>query len=254
VRSTGDASSCPDHYAAIDVRHEGDPLSAKNATCACHCEAKGGACPASYPLVAFTDDKCTTPNGTSFVPTTACAPFGVPPAYFQIDEPAPSVAPSCEAKVTPHVPEFAWAGVATMCGTKDKGGTCAGGGTCVRRAAAPAAICVRRDGIRECPTGWPDREVVYRGADDSRGCSDCKCGLTAARCPSNVSLYGDKNCGQLTKNVPSKTCVGSSGVYAIDIGPTQGDQLPEASCGVAIAPEAKGEVAGTNPETVCCAP
>jgi hypothetical protein len=118
-------------------------------------------------------------------------------------------------------------------------------------------VCIQATGDRTCPDGWPDRHVVYDGADDSRSCSDCTCGQPeGGTCSGLVSLYKDGACSALVDAVS----VVSDGPTCVQVQP-KGSALGSQSLSMiayqpgACAPgggEPTGALTPTGPTTFCC--
>jgi hypothetical protein len=155
----------------------------------------------------------------------------------------------------PTVPAVSFASQGELC-TPQKTLDCAGGALCVPPTTDKP--CVTAQGAVQCPPAFPDRHVVSDDPpmlNDSRTClGSCGCAVTSAVCSGTLDLYSSFNCNAqpVTLQVDG-TCQPFSG------DPTHSftyDYVANPASNVVCMPsqtsQIVGQVAFSNPLTVCC--
>lgn len=130
-----------------------------------------------------------------------------------------------------------------------------------------AGVCVYQDGDHACPAGeYAKKVLLYRGENDGRGCSVCRCGAVQGdlACGGFLLSYSNDRCSNATTErvessrvdtTQSSVCRSLSNFA--DAAPRSTLLEPElfgvdaASC-PASGGEAVGQVQGHEPVTLCC--
>jgi hypothetical protein len=131
---------------------------------------------------------------------------------------------------------------------------CKSGSVCAPAPAAPygAQLCIVQAGDVGCPSGpYTNRNTLYAGVDDTRGCSSCTCGTpTGGSCVASFSAYpsSDGSCsGQPDIYDAPVKCAGVNDPADLRLTIT----TSSASCTPSpVSPT--GSVSPMGPTTVCC--
>lgn len=245
--------SCPATLPTIGVTASAD-LIAPEADCGCECDdAQGYTCTNTVReqgqsdclLPIFNADSWTLDSGECQTMSTGSIVFGsTTPA---LDTAGASCAPNANEFVT----EPSWGMNVQGCDVPEDAPSC-DGGLCTATPTDPyEAVCIHVEGDAMCPEGpYSEREVVYTGIADDRGCSECSCGEPAGTCNGNV--YFQSTCGTLPVLYESGPAGG-----CIDVGQVPGAVSYSAQPDVTCAPSGgtpTGAAEGTGPITLCCLP
>lgn len=130
-------------------------------------------------LVDWTDKYKLPSTGCTESPMTGATPQN--PFYCTVHDRVKTGA-TCPATGGGVLPKVPWTLQHDLCPVATTGAGCAAGTSCEPSAAADQFLCLRRDGVQACPSGWPIRYVTYQGADDARACSACGCVVPADAC------------------------------------------------------------------------
>jgi hypothetical protein len=147
-----------------------------------------------------------------------------------------------------------WELSARICGEPQALTSC-GAGVCAPKAMAPfgAAACVYQEGqTGACPQEYPNRQIIYSEALDTRTCSVCGCGAPAGvDCGVAFTAYANSTtCGSGATPLADSGCTNSTAGSFSSIkftGQPQGGACPVTG-GLPT-----GAVEPANPITVCCA-
>lgn len=244
--------TCGEDYPITNlVGFVGEILEAEEAECTCSCgEAAGATCEGDLTLTghdaaACGGDACV---GEETLEAGACVPVsqGACALSKDIVAPAPDLAAaSCAPEATTVVAPAKWTERARICGI-DPPAKC-GDGVCV----ADDTVCVAQEGDVECPEGFEEKTLVYGGADDTRGCSECTCGaVTGTTCEGTMTSHGSSACNTALATADVPGCVS----WLPTAGTTHVQFELEAAGGSCEA--AGGEPTGTavpsGVRTVCC--
>jgi hypothetical protein len=159
---------------------------------------------------------------------------------------------SCEKEETDTIPPFAWAATIATCRIPETALTC-DTGVCVPPApdGFEAKWCMYQQGDLECPSGpYPNKTVFWSDVEDTRGCSNCQCGVASSSCEdAELMVFGGPDCaGEPIAYIASdNTCTAAVGQ---SVAGTYNSQDP---CPVTEAPVPQGTIAPTGPFTFCCA-
>jgi hypothetical protein len=162
----------------------------------------------------------------------------------------------------PAKSSVSWARVAIGCMSAESPAGCED----ISQQCAPVAEgfrqCVFMDGdsvdgqATECPAGYPERQVFYRGVESNLGCTECTCGPPeGGACAVHVTLHKDEACAQdLTSG-----SVALGQMTCVDVGAPGDLRAFSASLEVdmpgACTPaggEPIGEAKPAGPATFCC--
>jgi hypothetical protein len=162
--------------------------------------------------------------------------------------------PYCQAMKSEELPEVQWDASIKSCNLPDVPQTCGADdeGVCTPTPAEgfEAGLCIYAQGDLECPAGpYATKHAYYSGAEDTRDCTNCTCGMGMATCAGSMHVYDALDCGgNQVADVPSTgQCTPAVGV-SVGLNFT-GDS----SCPVATPSEPMGTVAATGEFTFCCA-
>jgi hypothetical protein len=217
----------------------------------------------------FQSSDCTVGGGnTRGITADECHPFvfsGADPTGLEWAS-APPLGGAClpDTDGPPFAPPLEWDQYALACGDSGQGAGC-DSGACVPVPQEPfeSGLCVYRPGDVACPAGpYSIRQVLYRGAADSRRCTDCGCGApTGAECTGTFFAGTDRDCaadvvtmsapGQCVALPPDPTLPPQVGFLSSrsfryqSTGPVGGSC--EAAGGVST-----GTAAAADPVTFCC--
>jgi hypothetical protein len=252
--ATGSEPGCPAAYPTLELTGT-TGLSCTAATCPCSCNAPTGvAC--SSPAV-FWNNTVTCPNGNG--PTQASggclAPNVSNPNHATVfgGGSLPSGG-SCTAKPgTKVTTPPTWATTGVLCGAPLVTGGCAAGASCAPPLPPSFAMCVYAAGDVACPASdYVNKQVLYGGVDDTRGCSTCTCGAaTGGSCKQTFDVWGNTTCSGAPAATFSGSCAPVANVTRFGFTPAyQGGATcpPMVSTTGGCAPKAATAV------TVCCAP
>jgi hypothetical protein len=118
--------------------------------------------------------------------------------------------------------------------------------------------CTSKSGDQACPTGYPNKTVLYQDTTDTRGCGMCVCNPPANDCKATVTYFEGGNGDCNASNPPGTAVTGTLGVCQ-SVPP----QILSVKFGVLTWPSATdgctpsggqptGTVVGAMPITVCC--
>jgi hypothetical protein len=259
---------------ANDVLDGNEGLNAPSAQCSCACGAVGGAdCSGSVDWTVYSDLACSTPCATGVMPpnngnfcesTNGCSRTG----SFEVVAGAPLLnVASCSPAPSTKVPPYTWSTIARACGYSgptDTGG-CTGGDLCLAKPSSPFGPrpCIWQTGSTTCPNGpYSQQQIVYGGASDGRGCTQCTCGSpTGVTCNLNGSLstyavFGSPCSNLVATATPGGGCVTIGGMFMGGAAGIQGSvsATPQGGSCQASSVTATGTATPSMPTTVCCAP
>jgi hypothetical protein len=172
---------------------------------------------------------------------------------------------SCNAIPTADVPAAQWNEVGRVCAPTSVGGGCSGSQVCVPVSPGNGFIakaCIVQTGAGSCPPGssYSIQHTYYANMDDTRGCSPaCTCAdAQNVQCTGGmVDVYTSPICsGVNVTNIPidgqCHQLMIQGSAYAMATAPS----TPVAATGSCTAsnPQPTGNVTGSMPTTVCCAP
>ncbi|NUP10403.1 MAG: hypothetical protein HOW73_30505 [Polyangiaceae bacterium] len=160
-----------------------------------------------------------------------------------------SCTPSSQSP-TAAAPE--WETSFTFCGGA-LGGGCDQGSVCAPPTPPAFAVeaCIGSAGEVACPSGFPDRTVMYEGFQDGRGCTPCDC--EPAACAGFVELFDHNSCADGHQSATIATPYDGACIVAADERPRARYALdPNASLCTAIASEPNGKVVPADEYTICC--
>jgi hypothetical protein len=164
-------------------------------------------------VIASTDPIC--PNGPNADLEPFSAPIGwdgaciAPPAIVDAAAESltylpPALVPCAPTTGTePTSGSATWATLARACGQVDPLSSCDNPALTCAPASGGAAggfrQCVFKDGEQdECPSGYSERWVFYRGIEDQLSCTACTCGPPQGTgCEAHVAVYSDPACAAL---------------------------------------------------------
>lgn len=237
-----DLASCSDSYGTEMLALQNDLL-ADAVQCPCECDDPTGiTCTVS--VTSWDDDNCTSLLRTdTFNAVGQCV--GIDGDTDSTSHPMPVAdagSASCAASAgTPVIPEATWGQLLRACGPVDGlEGTPTG-----------FDVCIHRDGDVSCPADhYTERSVWYGGLDDTRACmDDCACGpVTDAQCDASVISWHNDDC---TEGPPAATPVAPGCITGTYDSARLDSVTASGSCAPGTA-TMTGELAPTDPTTVCC--
>jgi hypothetical protein len=229
------------------------------------------ACECSPPI-------CELPEeiGTSVAPfcggeqRTLEAPAGWDGSCFAADEPLSGVrsiavtttAGGCTASAEAFVkPEPKWGKFGRACRTKGEAGACKEGGkVCVAGAgddpSAEVRVCVAPFEKDECPDyRYPEKVVLYEGADDTRSCTECRCEGSGAECNARITAHSVATCTESALSFPASiagNCI--SNALPVTAASMEAEWMVNEPGTCALVPgQPSGSVVPTKPFIYCCA-
>jgi hypothetical protein len=159
-----------------------------------------------------------------------------------------SLGGSCSVQNNHSLPPPNWQTLGRACGGATPGGTCGSGQVCLPALPNGFESCVYQAGDVSCPSSYPQKQLFYDGASDTRSCSTCSCGNLTGTCEGTVGFSNSSSCGTATIVVDIGACTtGVSGTHA--------KYTAYQATGVACTPSnstLSGSVTPTNPVTFCC--
>jgi hypothetical protein len=248
-------ADCPPEHPQKAYEGNKDIVSEPAACSACSCSSPAVTC--TLGQLAFRNmAACTGGVGAAAQPGDGmCGPINPPAATEAYAAPkAMGTTGACSpAGGSPTLPPPKWQTSALACTGGGQGTGCGPQAACVARSAPPfdAALCVFRDGDKQCPGGFPKKHVFVSNVVDNRDCSACTCGSGTATCDVVTKVYASADCsGASLVDVPNDlSCV--MGALGASIKPTV---TSSGSC-----PPSGGQPTGSVQEgnqqtTVCCTP
>jgi hypothetical protein len=256
--------ACSGNYNSVSV-DTNSGLSAQPAQCGCSCGfPQNQTCPSATGAVYDGNGSCAIPCSGNFnVPTNnGCVNFGCSPSSGFTSALVPKFAASggtCSANGSSTVPPATWTNNARTCayGVATEQGGCMANNVCV--GAAPnsfAGPCVVQAGDLACPQSYPNKHLEYGGVSDSRGCTQCTCGLTPGTCTGSVIFYAGMNCGGNVTGVfalggPCSTVTGG-GLNPISAGTVNGGYTVQGGSCNSNGSSPQGSATPAMPSTICC--
>ena len=273
---------CPS-LAPVAVDEGYADLTATKPVClACACEPPQGACDLPSSMTA-SNQPCSMAGGmaTTFDPPAAwdgsCSAAnaipannlcgGVPCAKSLTIAPLTLHEEGCGVSNSPpaDITQPAWTTAARSCvGSIQYQGGCGLSEVCAPIASEDVAgfkLCFAREGEQECPGGWSEKHVFYKGIDDTRACSACSCGSpVGSTCSAQVSAYSNAVCST-SMDLFSTIPIDATQPQCFNVPPGMGllsksATAPAYSPGVCQASggEPSGEAVPASPSTFCCLP
>ncbi|WP_129346806.1 hypothetical protein [Sorangium cellulosum] len=114
----------------------------------------------------------------------------------------------------------------------------------------------------ECPQDYPERVVLYRDVEDTRGCEPCTCEPQGATCTANITMFSGSNCDvdldRFSGVVSEEGACVSAGAAPL-AAKTMTAEWIENDPGTGCIPrggseEPVGEVKPAEPAVYCCQP
>ncbi|WP_172304750.1 hypothetical protein [Pseudenhygromyxa sp. WMMC2535] len=263
--------SCGEGYSmtAVTAASELDPGAFE---CGCSCEATGASCPTSGTLEIWDLDGCSgTPDHTVVLSeANACQSItGNLPTSLSDDggsskplaldwfgmQPSAILGGTCQAEISADIGPAAFEVEYLICEPAGSLPACAiSEGLCAPVPASPLepGVCIWKAGVEECPAGsYSNKVEIYGGIEDSRSCEGCDCGDPVGECTATINLQelDDNDCvGLFTVSAEDCTPSDTADVELATFNPGE----PEASCDGEGVAEQVGEVAASEPYTLCC--
>lgn len=249
VAGNGALPDCPEGYPELGptvLEGYNDP---GPAVCGCTCEVDVAAACISY-TYDYGDASCSLyQNFLQF--SEECHDFTVTAGtYFYMYQQGQ---PYCQAMKTEELPEVQWDASVRSCKLEDLPTTCGDGdeGVCTPTPVEgfEPSLCIYAQGDLECPAGpYATKHAYYSGAEDTRDCTNCTCGMGSATCSGSMHVFDAVACGgNQVADVPS------TGVCTPAVGASVGLNFTgESSCPVATPPEPMGIVEAMGEFTFCC--
>ncbi len=158
-------------------------LQAPPATCDCKCATPATAsCPTATVSVV---NLCSNPptKVADLNEGSVCTPISVPAVQW-IHAVGNLVTSSCQPQPSETVTPVSWGIQARACGgaTLGAAGTCTGSEVCAPPLPADTQSCALKTGDLACPAGYPNKQLLYSRALDTRACTTCSCGATSGTC------------------------------------------------------------------------
>lgn len=252
---------CPSSYGnGVDLL---EGVSAAPATCGCTCQGVNAnpTCPAPNQVtVTIGDAQCNGSTGTlannASCNTQGGGTGGNTPLYGKATAQIPNpVGGSCKAPTSSTglgQPTFAHQGRACVATTTFA--ACQNGDPCVPSVNGPWGLCVAHDGDVQCPNGYPQKRVVASSVSDTRGCTACTCGLTAACDNPVLAFYGDGQCANGVMKMTTNQACTALGVTSFSYSSWALVGVVKSAACNANPVNPIGGVTLQNPRTVCCRP
>ncbi len=231
-------------------------LQAPPATCGCGCMNPTATCPTATLSVAF---GCSPGSVKMTVATltegSVCTPVTISGSFSWIRADGNFSAGNCQPQPTENVASLSWGIQARACGgaTLGAASSCAGSEICAPPLPTNAKSCVYQAGNLACPAGYTNKQLLYDGAADTRGCTTCLCGAATGDCtgPGAVTLHNLANCTDpFVRSVSLNECSVNS-VAGVPYAQYSSGTPSNVSC-----PPSGGKPTGTatpeNPVTYCC--
>ncbi len=165
---------------------------------ACELCSCTGSCRTGVQL--YTLAGCTGSHVSAEAADGACVSLKQAAALSMQVSPIPSCTPT---NPNPNPLPITWNASIAVCGS-DAITSCADGKTCAPNA---DSVCVYRSGNFPCPSGWPNKNVDYKGVDDTRGCSNCTCAKNSGSC----TVTGEMHSGSSCDSSSSASCTSKQG-------------------------------------------
>ena len=226
-----EAPPCPEDYPAPALVANSE-LNAAPAVCSCGCVLANAQCQ----LFAETEDNI-------FIPAESC---DVPP--IEDDCLSAALIATCSPSPSENVAPLAWGTHASVCEGADPGDACSEG-TCFPQPADSGPVCIFQNGDHSCPEEFPDRDVYFLDASDSRGCTTCGCAAGGGQCQVEIEV-----CSVGFFNFTLR-----SGQDSYCLNPSDGEGVSLLNQSITAQPGctpsggiATGEAEAISPVTVCC--
>lgn len=238
------ALECPQDW--MTTATGGNELEAPMASCGCACTPIEGECLLSYTY--YGDASCQTAAFGGTVGSTCTGVLNV--GRSAVIATTAVQGSSCTPVPTANVPPPAWAENALACQPPAPLGEC-DDGPCLP--APPFGdYCVSAPGDQSCPAGpFVKRRLVYRDFSDTRACTPCECGHSAA-CTGSLREHETALCGLTAGTVPADgTCRGSNIGGNTTFGVAYQGSPPQVTC-AASSSVPTGSASAGDPITFCC--
>ncbi|MEM7437848.1 MAG: hypothetical protein AAF436_22060 [Myxococcota bacterium] len=227
-------SACPSEF-PDEERLAFEGLVAQDAVCSCGCSVASATC-----------NLISENTGGIFTPTQSCDD---PPS--ENDCLSASLITSCNAIPGETVPPFTWGTEARICEGAAAGEVCTDG-TCYPDPSSFGPVCILQEGEQTCPAGFPERELFFLDASDTRACEVCTCDTTGGACEIDIEV-----CSVAFFNLTLR-----SGEMCTDLPPPgEGDGVSLLNQTITMQPTCTtaggtptGEATPTFPITLCCLP
>lgn len=243
-----DPPSCPESLGRTLVAGHLD-LASPAAECTCACGAPIGASCSRTSAADFSESSCITALGGGAVNTTCSSLGGQAPGYILS---VPSVDSGiCQALPGESLPDAERSNARSLCVSAAATTACTDQpGACLSET-TDGVYCISRPGANSCPerSVYTERELVFTGITDSRGCSQCSCGNAEGTCQGTVTLFSAGDCaGAPTVRAANDQCVAET---SFDTGFLTVNTV-SATCAPTTS-NPLGTVLATNVVTLCCA-
>jgi hypothetical protein len=252
-------------------------ITAPGASCDCTCTApSGGACSPTLDVGLYDAScgaSCNLNYGSCANLTTTLHDLG---SETYVDDDSQGVRllpstpnviqnPSCDPISTHVIPALQATSVEVCAPEAALDETCGAGEICVATPSAPLASpsCIWAEGDLACPAGdYSEREVVHRGIEDTRSCSECSCGWAE-----DVACEGEIGVSRFWNgHIELPTMYPADGDCSDRLEPDQGVAIggdvtfevtyepedPSSSGCPASGGVASGSATGIDPITLCC--
>ncbi len=254
---------CPEEFPIEGPDLRDGFVSAGDAECSCECTPPAMMnCYAS--VVTSTDPEC---NSYYYYYKGGYGYGGGGNQYYQVDELCHNIdmddfarfnlfgfyAPGpCTAETTESVPPISWEASIKTCQLSDDPLSCQGDGVCIPPPVAgfESVWCLYQQGDVGCPAGvFNTKHKFYTGAEDTRACSDCVCGSTAANCyTGDLLMFEGPDCaGEPAAALPANNDCSPVQAASVAVQYPGGD-----TCPVSNAPHAMGDAHPVGDFTFCC--
>ena len=228
--------------------------------CTCNCGPVDVTCAPTAELLIYGEGGCAgDADLTVEVSTTACNPIEGPfPASLDdagaattLEQDFFSIAPvlvtggTCDGEASFN--EGGFGGSVQLCGPSAEPSMCDEGGPCIQDG---SNVCIWQEGEHECPEAYPAETMGFGGSMDERECGACACGEPTGICDSSIDVQFGPAC-ETGFTVTNADCTNSAKIAVDQATYNPGDITVE--CGGSGTAPISGEVAPTNPVTICCA-
>jgi hypothetical protein len=270
----GTVVACPDRAPVVGYQGHADLVAPPPSCGVCTCSPSSGTC---SPPVTLTASAASCPGGLGSMP------FDGPAAWdgtCTANEPIPNgmcngspchalmsaalvvTGEACTPTIVPppqdpSQPSWKTAVLACEGTTFPLAGCMDHGSACVPAAAPDFRMCIFHEDDTDCPSAYPDKQLVFADYDDQRDCTPCACGPAAgSSCTGTLGVFTDGACSMLLLSAS----VGSSGPACFDIVPAGQALRSKTLTKLAYQPgtcapsggEAMGTIEPFGPSTFCC--
>ncbi len=250
--------TCSGAFAASVFSLGSEPRS--DASCGCECDSPIFAECSPVKVGSSSLSDCGLISGGSLLQISpgACVEVPVPASGRYINIAAATYsAQSCNPIPTVSIPPPRFATITVGCAAPQPA-ACGTAGTCLKPLDPPFdALCISRDGDRECPDGFSERRLVHATLEHDLACTECRCEAPEGTCTGDVVLTNadaPRGCDETVSTVYERVAPGACGeVLHTERRLAFWEPTAAGSC-EPVGGELRGSVRPLDPVTLCCQP